>query len=280
MHIAIAMPTVGSTVQTKTLSSVVGTCSMLAQNRIGFTFMYVDFSEVVHARNGLARMFLDDERFTHLLFVDYDMQFSPMVVKRLLEAEKPLIGCAYPKRETDEAEIERVIRSQLAEGTFDLRRALSIASRYVVRQNPCGKTLKMRIENGLTRVQGVGMGLTLIQRRVFTDLIASGKVRHRIQTTIGGTEKKRTYGFFDPIEGDNGNLLSEDFSFCEKWRHYCCGEVWCNVADDIGHYGSYGYHGRLLDKILHLSRTSAEAGNATSEVAHEAVASAESAGTA
>ena len=45
-------------------------------------------------RGACARMLETDA--THLLFVDYDMQFDARIVLKLLAAAKPVIGCVYP----------------------------------------------------------------------------------------------------------------------------------------------------------------------------------------
>src|SRR4029077_19279201 len=50
------------------------------------------------ARNILASMTLNDESFTHLLFVDSDMGFSPALIAKMIAFEKPVVGCVCPKK--------------------------------------------------------------------------------------------------------------------------------------------------------------------------------------
>ena len=259
MKIAIAMPTVGGSVYVQALTSIVSACRLFAQSGIDFSFINVDFSEVVIARNSVARRFLADGSATHLLFVDYDMAFSPNAVKRIIEARKPLIGCAYPKRQMNLERIVAILSDSARDEPPDVKTAVSIASDYVIRQAPSDGKVRFAVKKGLVQVAGVGMGLTLIERRVFDGLMASGQlsVRHRDVTL--DEESGPSYGFFDNIANEDGSILSEDFSFCEKWRRYCGGEVWCNVADEIGHYGSYGFKGTFLEKLAFMGTREAEA---------------------
>jgi hypothetical protein len=56
---------------------------------------------VIDARNALATRVLEDESFTHLLFIDADMGFRPELIARMLAFGEPYVGCFYPKRQTD-----------------------------------------------------------------------------------------------------------------------------------------------------------------------------------
>ena len=54
--------------------------------------------EIASSRNRLAQMALDKEGVTHLLFVDYDMQFPPGTIKKLLDHDKDIVGASYNYR--------------------------------------------------------------------------------------------------------------------------------------------------------------------------------------
>jgi hypothetical protein len=57
-------------------------------------------SLVTRARNTLVALFLGMPQYTHLLFVDSDITFSPDSVFRLLEMSKrkPIVAAPYPKK--------------------------------------------------------------------------------------------------------------------------------------------------------------------------------------
>jgi hypothetical protein len=50
---------------------------------------------------------------------------------------------------------------------------------------------------------------------------------------------------FEPVRVD-GALLSEDFSFCHRWK-LCGGEVWVNTAHPVEHIGLHRFSGIYAD---------------------------------
>ena len=55
------------------------------------------------------------------------------------------------------------------------------------------------------------------------------------------------YGFFDLIESD-GVMLSEDLSFCARWRAMG-GQVHAMNSAHVGHVGAFVYRGSFFDKL-------------------------------
>ncbi len=51
------------------------------------------------SRNIIASLFFGDGAFTHLLFVDSEMSFSPDLVMQMIAFDKPFIGVALPARQ-------------------------------------------------------------------------------------------------------------------------------------------------------------------------------------
>lgn len=105
---------------------------------------------ISRARNMLLERFLrtDAEFF---LMADTDIVFGPEDVRFLLEARKPIVGALYYG-----------ILGGNPESTFP------VALTYQGLQGEPGKVLQSldKAPDRLTRVGAVGMGLTLIQRRV------------------------------------------------------------------------------------------------------------------
>lgn len=224
MKLLIAIPSYGGTVTTGCNRSVLQLGAVLQQHKIVSRIITVDEVDVVTARNTLASQLLRDDAFSHLLFIDADMIFGSETVLRLLGAEKPLIGCTYPKREIDLAKLCALAKVHPAPI------AIAKASSFAVQQHSWHST---EIRNGMCQVEGLGMGLCLIDRKVFEKL--APKVRRN----------GAVYGFFDQIS--QGDLLkSEDLSFCARWKTVG-GEVWALVDQDIGHVGTFTYRAKLID---------------------------------
>ena len=254
--IVIGMPTSGSNVQVQTLASLVGVCRELGNRGLPFAFLNVDRCEIVAARNRIAWGFLADPEASHLLFVDADMQFGVDALRRLLDSGQPLVGCAYSRREVDLAAVEATWKASQESGRpLSLDHAVRVAAPYVFRPTEAMDAGESpRIVNGLIRVRGVGMGVTLIAREVFETLAESGEVPVRGLGWEAEPDETGTFGFFDPIEGEEGFRLSEDYSFCERWIRFGQGEVWCNIEDPIGHFGSHGFQGRFLESLMSAPR--------------------------
>lgn len=242
-YILIATPAYGANVKIQYMESVMRTAQALQRRGLRHDFRGTVNAEVVTARNFLASLMYERAQYTHLLFVDADMAFAPATVEKLFDAGKPLIGCIYPKKRLNLGAYARAIREHPDDAT-----ALASAFNFVVR-HPAG-TKNVLVTNGMCGVLGVGMGLTLIERRVFTDLLATGKITRNARHDLGpdGLEGP-LFGFFDPLQSEGSKYVSEDFSFCERWVKLCGGEVMALASEEISHIGDFTYSASYLDRL-------------------------------
>ncbi len=78
---------------------------------------------------------------------------------------------------------------------------------------------------------------------------------------ISGLGISRMLKLFSKMKTKDGRPLSEDYSFCERWKE-CGGEVWCGVDYPIGHIGSftYGFHlyGKPTRELLGLTKPNSD----------------------
>lgn len=136
MKILIGVPC-GETIKSRTAFSL---CNLKKPEGTDIIFqMGVD---IAHNRNNLAQMAIDGG-YTHLLFVDADMIFSPDALERLLLVDKDIIGGAYNKRRLPRESTVSPI------GSWDIG------------------TL---IPTELFKCKSIGTGFLLIQTRVFEQL--------------------------------------------------------------------------------------------------------------
>jgi hypothetical protein len=242
-HILIATPAYGANVKIQYMESIMRTTQAFQRRGLKYDFRGTVNAEVVAARNFLASVMYERAHYTHLLFVDADMAFAPTSVEKLLDAAKPLIGCIYPKKRLNLTAYARAAREQPDDGV-----ALASAFNFVVR-HPAG-TKSVQVANGMCRVLGVGMGLTLIERQVFAGLLATGKIASNAKHELGpdGLEGP-LFGFFDPLQSDGSQYVSEDFSFCERWVKLCGGEVIALASEEISHIGDFTYTASYLDRL-------------------------------
>jgi hypothetical protein len=59
----------------------------------------------------------------------------------------------------------------------------------------------------------------------------------------------RILRFFDSMDNPNSGRMSEDLSFCYRWREMCGGEVWAAVGHEIEHVGQYSYKSNYLTHV-------------------------------
>lgn len=197
-------------------------------------------SDIEHARNFFASHVIADKSITHLLSIDTDTGFATATVAKLLAANKPIIGAVYVRREIDLNALAQHAK------TSDLKTAMAKASQFLVCLLDNGK---LTVEDGACRVAAIGMGLSLIGRGVFDQLVATKTLREQPEHEHGErTLRAPLYGFYDRIR-DGNSMISEDFSFCKRWSDLCGGQIWALPNEEISHAGEFCYSARLLDSF-------------------------------
>lgn len=58
-------------------------------------------SLIQRARNFLVSMFMDMAEYTHMMFIDSDVDFAPGHILRMLSKDKDVICGVYPKKSYD-----------------------------------------------------------------------------------------------------------------------------------------------------------------------------------
>lgn len=245
VNVLICVPSFRGMVMSHTMVAISRAVFLLAKLGINSDVINIDSAEITVARNTLASYALRQAHVTHLLFIDDDMTFEPDAVIDLLRCDKPIIGYIYPKRVLNQ---EQVYAAARGGASFDA--AITAGLEFVHRHIP---NATLSITEGLCPVRGVGMGLCLIKMSTFQTMVDKGAVNMPEPTTAesdGGFFAGQIIGFFDPIYSDEaGRFLSEDLSFCERWRESCGGEVWAKVNRKIGHIGQYIYAGNYMDRL-------------------------------
>ena len=96
-------------------------------------------------------------------------------------------------------------------------------------------------------VEGCGTGLLLIRRDCIEEMLKKlpnlSDHRSHIPITTEG-KLSRLIRAFQNLSVD-GRRLSEDFSFCHRWRRLCGGEVWANVKHPITHVGLQHFNAKF-----------------------------------
>lgn len=230
-RIHIAVPAFGWTMQSQTTASLVALTECLVSCGAFHSFSAHSFPDIVGVRNMFLTRFYDKlTDATHMLFVDADMQFEPDLVRDMLLADKPLVGCIYPKKRLP---IEFV------------------GSAFPDRPRP-------EPENGLIEFEGIGCGVMLIRRDCIDAMleqnlcdIQEDKSKTALLDMVD-TPKNRIIHAFDNIIDEDGRHLSEDYSFCHRHRK-AGGKVYAAVDHVVCHIGQFQFASKYSDVYLNKS---------------------------
>ena len=225
-NIFIFCPAFGQQISATTFLTTHALQQVLAQKGIGGGVSTLSFPDIAELRSMAISIWYDSLNASHILFIDADMGFSPELVLDMLAFGEPLVGTIYPQR--------RVPTSWAGSGT--------------------GEAVTER-RGGFMKVEGVGMGCTLIHRsvitrmlEVFPECIDTRLKTHHAGDTLRNAGTSRLLRFFDKIDIPERGQVSEDLSFC--MRAAKCGiTTWACINHRISHVGMYDYSGRYLDSV-------------------------------
>lgn len=203
-------------------------------------------SLITRARNICVSEFLNDpDHYTHMLFIDADIGFSAKNVLRLIEADKEIACGIYAKKDI---RWEEVLRLAKEEG-MNAERLQAESLMYNV-NFPDPKNVLMN--NGFVETTEGATGFMLIKRQVFDKMKEAYpdlkyNSNHWIDSQIYNSEN--SYLFFDCIkEKETGRYLSEDYTFCRRWRDIG-GKIYSDIGMPLTHIGTYAFKGHVGTKF-------------------------------
>ena len=213
---------------------------------IGFFYLFNE-SLITRARNYLVDEFMRSH-YTHLMFIDSDIQFDPQDVLTLAaiadpESDKDIVCGAYPKKTIAWEKIKRAVDKGVADGDPNVLE--NYVGDFVF--NPAPGTSEIRINEPVEVLEG-GTGFMMIQKSVFERfgnahpelLYTPDHVR-----TANFDGSRQIYAYFDTVIDTKSNrYLSEDYMFCQ-WARELGIKVWMCPWMRLKHMGSYIFGGDL-----------------------------------
>lgn len=217
------------------------------KRNIMISFALLKSSLVTQGRNlCVSNMFEQDIKYTHLFFVDSDIEFKPKTLFKLIEADKDVIGAPYPLKSIDWDKIE--VRRQRHNVT-DFNKISKLGYMWPVKMEHKDE---IEIKNNVAEVSHVPTGCTLYKREVFEKMFKAFPDKKIIQPTIiNGKEanKEHMYNLFDTYhEPSTKRYYGEDFGFCKRWTEIG-GKCHILVNQYITHIGEYKFEGCIHDDL-------------------------------
>ena len=221
-------------------------------NGIMASFSLLKSSLVTQGRNLCVANFLGDPgNYTHLLFIDSDIDFKFETIMRMLKYDKEVIATPYPMKHIHWEQIWERLEKGKIKDKDELMRAGFI---YPIKMDNLMDENKKEISvvDGLIEVSHAPTGCMLIKRQVFDKMIKAYPDDRIDQATIVNGEAKTNpymYNFFDTVhDSKSKKYYGEDFGFCKKWTAID-GKCYCLIDEYITHVGEYQYNGRLQDNL-------------------------------
>ena len=224
------------------------------QRKILVSFTLMNCSLVTQGRNlCVAEMLNHPDHYTHLLFIDSDIDFQGKTIFTMLEKDKDLIATPYPMKTFDWDKAWRRLheKKNAITSADDLMNAGFTFPLKV--EDPA----KIQVEDGVAEVTHAPTGCMLIKREVLEKMIKQYPELQIYQPTIvnGTAEKKdNMYNLFDTLHDPaTKRYFGEDFGFCQRWSDMG-GKIHVYLKDYITHVGEYSYCGRFWDDLYQGSR--------------------------
>jgi|TARA_R100000479_G_scaffold129345_1_gene67712 hypothetical protein len=225
------------------------------QRNIMVSFTLLKSSLVTQGRNLCVASMLNDEKdvYTHLLFIDSDIDFNADTIFKMLEFDKDIISCPYPMKMLSWDKMWRRWheKEDAVETADDLAKS--------------GFTFPVKVDDpnsifsskGLIELTHAPTGCMLIKREVLEKMIKEYPELEIYQPTIiNGKEVKQPnmYNLFDTLhDPKTKRYFGEDFGFCQRWADIG-GKVYAYINDYITHVGEYQFCGRFRDDLWQGAR--------------------------
>jgi len=223
-------------------------------NSIMVSFSLLKSSLVTQGRNLCVANFLKDPtNYTHLLFIDSDIDFKFDTIMKMLKFDREVIATPYPMKHIHWDQIWDRVQKGKIKNIEQLKRAGHAFPIKLDNQ----KEKEIPVVDGVIEVSHAPTGCMLIKKQVFDKMIkAYPNDKIEQATIVNGLAviDEYNYNFFDTIhDPETKKYYGEDFGFCKKWTAIG-GKCYCYVSDDITHVGEYAYNGKLMDN-LDISKT-------------------------
>ncbi|QAZ66329.1 hypothetical protein [Solidesulfovibrio carbinolicus] len=199
-------------------------------------------SLIPRARNLIANEFLRLKEYTHLLFIDADIGFSPELPLKYLEADKDVVCGIYPVKYLDIDKLRCIDNKVLS------RVAAGASMHYAVKLKPGGRPEPV---TGLLPVEYGATGFMMIKRETL-ERMAAHYPELGYDYSHTNDDNINNVAFFDTaIDVENREYLPEDYAFCKRWTDMG-GEIFADVHSVFTHVGSFEFTGNFTAFLTHL----------------------------
>ena len=232
----ISTPCYDAMVSMQYTISLLNLSNLLNKNNIEFVIDFIGNESLIpRARNKSLNNFIKSN-FTHILFIDADLEFSAEAVLDLLKFNKDVVSCVYPKKGINFQKLIYSIMNDKSNESLDSR-GLDFA--YNILHDKNNKIIKNK---DFIKARHTSTGFMMIKREIINKLCNNNKDL-LIKSDELSKKDEEYYGLFCCMIKDK-YYLSEDYYFSRLWQE-CGGEIWADLASPLTHFGNRAYKGHV-----------------------------------
>lgn len=207
--------------------------------KVNASIFPIGFDSLVNrARNAAVAHFMTGD-FTHLLFLDADIEFHVEDIVKMLVADEKIIGAAYAQKWLNLEKMKKVFGEESLP-----QNAMQLCTNHSIHAKITEVTERIEVDYLTT-------GCMLIERSVIETLMKAYPERKYKNDIDGyfGANQDLFYNFFGvEINPSSKRFESEDYCFCRLWKEQG-GKVHVLPEVTLTHYGWYGYSMNLKQQL-------------------------------
>lgn len=227
-------------VNAQTMVSISKVAHIMGCLDVDVTIATMSFPDITTLRNAAFTAFTDGSNASHILWVDADMAFEPQLILDMIAWDVPLIGSVYPQKRYDDDDMYK---------------------KYWVLNAGKGNR-KISDDGNYLEVDGLGFGIVLMRRdcgdlmkKTYPELKVTDMEGDALGPALAKMGVHHIWNFFDLMKEPSGKKISEDYSFCKRYKE-AGGEVWACINHTIKHtgprtwVGNFGEQGGIIRSEL------------------------------
>ena len=235
-NIVICTPCFGGLVTQGYMLATTNLLMLGIQAGFGVSVELLGFDSLItRSRNTLVARFMDREDATHLLFVDADITFQPAQVARMVRFNQDVVAGMYPLK----------VRDWSADAIGRIRQGEGLETAPLRYVGAFAEGEDRQEQDGFVTGQYAGTGFMLIRRAALARMMRAYPELRFAAAHDRATQDPSPHQFalFDcMIEPETRHYLSEDYTFCRRWRDMG-GQIWLDTQGALIHSGSHDFVG-------------------------------------
>lgn len=233
-NLIIFCPAFGENVNAKTMISIAKVAHIMGCLDVNVIISSISFPDIATLRNSVFTAWMEGTiKASHLLWVDADMAFEPQLILDMLAWDVPFIGAIYPQKRYDPEDYTKKF--------------------WVVHSTNSPKRISE--DMNYLEVDGLGFGCVLMRRdlgekmiEAYPDLIVDDLEGDAMANILESMGCNRIINVFDLMREPSGKKVSEDYSFCRRWKAID-GEIWACADHELTHVGPHAWKGNFTKEV-------------------------------